>query len=174
MPNARRYESGMIKYYKKYTPQTKVRLSNGNEIQFSTVDGIIGYFATDSDYVQKEFERCMAENRYAISEISEREHVEDYRKKKAVSTTSRQLFGREELVGLKIKGHDPIQTLGADQVAKLADVSSVSAKPINMPVPSPAPVTVAEGAGTVTQQTFQPVTGKRKTRQNQTPTQASL
>lgn len=85
-----------IKYYKKLSPTTKVALSNGSSVQFTTLDSVLGYFATDVQYVQEEFEKAMREERYGITEISGEEFTRDYVDKKKSGVISRPLW-RDEL-----------------------------------------------------------------------------
>ena len=71
-----------LRFFKKFSPSTGVVLSNNTKVQFSTLDGVVGYFATDAAYVQDEFARLMSESRYDISEVDAAEFPRDYVEKK--------------------------------------------------------------------------------------------
>ena len=88
-----------IRFYKKRSPGTKVALSNGEGIPFTTLDNVIGYFATTAETVQQEFERFMVEGRYDITEIDPAEFTRDYvEKKKGGSDLKTALAGRANAV----------------------------------------------------------------------------
>ncbi len=65
-------------FFKKFTPETKVSLADRTQIQFTTLDGLIGYFATKSDDLANQFKGFIQQQRYGMSEISEEEFHRDY------------------------------------------------------------------------------------------------
>lgn len=112
-----------IRFFKKLSPETIVVLGNNATVKFTTLDMLQGYFATDNIYLQSEFERFMAENRYGITEIPAEEFTRDYIEKKNQGVNLRPV-SREQLgSGLRREGHSLVETLGEDRVAAAVGVN---------------------------------------------------
>src|ERR1035441_9571126 len=102
-----------VRYFRKLVPQTKVVLGNGSLVDFTTNDGLVGYFSTDNTYLQDEFCRFMREQRYGISEIPEAEFHVEYTQKKTQLTISAKPW-RDEMVGTSSRsGYNPVAALGS-------------------------------------------------------------
>lgn len=123
-----------IKFYKKRSPGTKVALSNGEGIAFTTLDNVIGYFATTAEPVQQEFERFMVEGRYDITEIDAAEFTRDYVEKKKAGQISRAPW-RDELTRSQVM--PSVSTL-KERLDEAQNVVAVAE-------PKPQPITVVEG-----------------------------
>lgn len=149
-----------IKYYKKLTPETKPVLSNNTRLDFTTLDGLVGYFATDQQYVQAEIERFMAEGRYAISEIEPAEFARDYiEQKKNPNLKPLKPVWREEIgAGSKAENRTLLHQVGAEKVA--AVVGLVAKPSEEKTIPTPKVETPKED--------FKPSVGQRKKRPEQT------
>ena len=128
-----------IKFYKKRSPGTKVALSNGEGIAFTTLDNVIGYFATTAETVQQEFERFMVEGRYDITEIDAAEFTRDYVEKKKAGQTSRAPW-RDELTRSQVM--PSVSTLKERLDEAQSVVAVVEEKP---PVAHSVPITAVEG-----------------------------
>lgn len=85
-----------LRYFKKFHPDTRVVLASNHALQFTTLDGLVGFFATDNPTIQQEFEQMMVEQRYGISEISPEEFTRDYLEPKKNGVTLRPVW-RDEL-----------------------------------------------------------------------------
>lgn len=112
-------------FFKKFSPENDVVMADQRtKIKFTTLDGLIGYFATDNEDVGAYLKRMITENRYGISEISEEEFHRDYVeiKKKGVVVPSKHLWQREALgSGGYERGINPAAILGGSVVqAKVA------------------------------------------------------
>lgn len=106
------------RYFKKLNPNVKVQISSGHLIEFSTVNHLVGYFGTDNEGLQKEFEKCMSSNRGGITEITEAEYMNDYVEAKKKSPILRPLSREEFGAGHKYEtGNNPLTTLGPVAVA---------------------------------------------------------
>lgn len=137
-----------IRFFKKASPDTAIVLSNNTTISFSTLDGLVGYFATDKDFVSGQFQQMIEEQRYGLSEISEQEFHQDYveLKKNGTQVKAKQFWQRESLgAGGYEKGTDPLSTLGAEKVrqrvAVVAAETAMESAPANAPV---APVAAVD------------------------------
>lgn len=109
----------MVKYYKKLTPRNPVIFQPGHiTIKFESFDGLIGYYATDSQMIQDYFLRMMREQRYGITEISAEEYQRDFLEKKTSLNPSSPSRWREEMSGSSVRptGYDPVSVLGAERV----------------------------------------------------------
>lgn len=140
-----------IRYFKKLIPQTRVVLSNNAALQFTSLDTVTGYFATDSQGVQQEFERFMREQRYGISEISAEEFKANYLEKKNLPQSQSNRNWREEW-GRGSQGSSPIVRLGTQAVAAAVGVkaSDVPGAPrVATTLETPAPAIVSPPAGPV-------------------------
>lgn len=155
-----------LRFYRKFSPSTKVALGNGTSVQFTTLDGVTGYFATDALYVQTEFERLMQESRYDISEVSAAEFTRDYIEKKKAGQTSRPLW-RDELT------RGQLMPSASTLKERLDGVASVVAVAKPSPPPAPVPITAAEVNRDIAKNLtpimttpaveFKPPVGKRRT-----------
>jgi hypothetical protein len=152
-----------VRFFKKLSPTTKVMLDNGSSVTFSTVDNLLGYFATDQEYPQQQFEKFMREQRYCISEISQEEFTRDYVEKKTPSGTTSPRW-REEMLGSsllpRIAG-EPVALLGGERVQ-----IAVGVKGTDVPRPRPIGTQLAEPAPGNAEPSkkidFKPTTGTRK------------
>lgn len=96
-----------VRYYKKLTPANRVQLTNGQWLQFDSLDTLTGYFATDSEYVQQQFAAFMQQQRYAISEIPFAEFEAEFIIKKK-NGSSRPLVPERESIGGSMAHRQPL------------------------------------------------------------------
>jgi len=155
----------MIKYFKKLVPNTPVRLKDGSSVKFSTLDTLVGYFATDNLMAQESFAESMARNRDAITEISETEFHEDYVKKKPNSKPLAPQW-REEIGAGAIRNTTLLAQLGREHIERVNraadEAPTVVNGSVNVPstaVEQPAPVPVKTNE-------YKPNVGKRKKKPN--------
>ena len=144
----------MIRYFKKLEPNTKVILANNVSIQFSTIDGLTGYFATQEEYVQTEFARFIREGRYGIVEISEKAHIEEYPKKKVTAPPLKPAYREEIGSGLRVIGSDILNRPGAAAAAV-----AVETQPKTPPLQGGAALAIP--IGTEKPAEFKPTVGRR-------------
>jgi hypothetical protein len=156
-----------IKYYKKLSPSNHPVLSSGVRVEFTTLDLITGYFATDSEVVQAEFARFNREQRYGIVEISAEEFASDYLEKKNHSPASRQLW-REEIGKNGLNRTSQLPATGRN-VAVEGGVTDIPAHLRQTATPSVAtlPDTATPGKTTEPPSEFKPTQGKRPPRKQQ-------
>lgn len=96
-----------IRFFRKLIPSNPVPTRFG-DIKFDTLDGHVGFFATDSDDIAQDFVAHMHAQRCGISEVSDVEFHRDYTEKKTNSTPSTESW-REEIVGGRLKlSKDPL------------------------------------------------------------------
>jgi hypothetical protein len=152
------------RFFKKFQPETAVVLTNGTSIKFTTLDDLIGWFATDSEYVQNEFELCMRQNRYAITEVAWPEFEEEYVKKKG-SMTSKP-WSREELSGTRRQVSNPVETLGGERVASVVGVKTAKEVPVTMADESTTPARTSPISTPSKPSDFAPSVGKRAKRKS--------
>lgn len=160
-----------IKYYKKFSPNTKVVITDAGQhfqIEFTTL-GLLGWYATDSEAVQKQLLEHMQMQRYGISEVSAEEFNTEYvEKKRTGQQMSSRPAWREELS--KSAGHtlDRAGQLGSAAVARAVAVNGRSDIPLSRREPQ---ITVADPAGAAPEavaesaqkkEEFKPNLGKRK------------
>jgi hypothetical protein len=159
-----------LRFYKKSSPKTHVVLDNRDRIEFKTLDQVWGYCGTDAAYVHEQFEKCMKEHRYGISEISAEEFTRDYLDKKKAGMQPRKLW-REEFGAGAVKAAVPgISPEGARSVAGAANLDVQKAQPGPKEIPStiataadaPKGPAVPAPAPTPGPVEFTPVVGKRK------------
>lgn len=153
----------MVRFFKKLQPQTNVVLGNGSTVKFTTLDHLLGWFATDNEYVQNELIRLMGENRYAISEVSQEEFDREYVQKKTTSGPLEPL-SREELSGSRRQVSNPVETLGTQAVRNAVAVNTEKPKvtvPITMVDASEATKATTPISTPTPANAFQPPTGKR-------------
>lgn len=158
-----------LRFFKKFSPSTGVVLSNNTKVQFSTLDGVVGYFATDAAYVQDEFARLMSESRYDISEVDAAEFTRDYVEKKKAGQQSRPLW-RDELTRGQLM---PSASTLKERLDKVASVVAVGKPEVSAPVS----ITVTEVNKDIVKNltpimktpaaVFKPNVGKRRTSPNQ-------
>lgn len=169
-----------MRYFKKLSPQTPVRLTTGALVQFTTLDHVLGYFATDQEAVASEFERCMREGRYDIHEITAEEFMRDYVDKKKAGKVLRAPW-RDELTPRMAM---PSESLLKERLAAVANAVAVVNPPPPPSVPSALPTqeqpVLQAGTPEATNKDiaarlspvmktlkseFKPVTGKRRQRE---------
>jgi hypothetical protein len=121
----------MIKFYKKLDPAVQPVMSNNQHLDFKTLDHLVGYFATDSQFVQDELALMMSQHRFGLTEITQEEFHADYVQKKTMSQPLKPLW-REEM-GKVLTGTTPLSQLGAEKVQAVvaAKGSDVPARPID-------------------------------------------
>jgi len=146
-----------IRYFKKFSPENNPVLANGSKVLFTSLDHLIGWLATDNEYVQGELERFMREQRYGLTEVSAQEFKDEYLEKKNQTPTNSRGNWREEW-GKTASALTPIQRLGVEKVAAVVGVENpAEAKPVQ-----PQPVTASEPAtGDKPKEEFKPTVGKR-------------
>jgi hypothetical protein len=127
-----------------------------------------GYYETDNEYIQAEFLKCMQEQRYGISEISEAEYKADYLEKKNQPEATQNASWREEWgKGRNLTSRStPVSRLGSDAVAAAVGIKGVTDVPRNlggtaMVDSQPTPASGIKESPTASRETFRPPTGKR-------------
>ncbi|HEU4343689.1 MAG TPA: hypothetical protein VFU31_19235 [Candidatus Binatia bacterium] len=147
------------KYYRKLSPDTKPVLANGATVTFKTVDSVVGYFATDNEYVQAEFVRFAGLQRYGISEITAEEFKNDFLAKKNSLVPSRQPW-REE-IGPGASALQQISEIKGSLASAAVAVSGTDVPRREVPIVAATPTReqVQSAPGVV--QEFKPVTKKR-------------
>ena len=146
------------KYYRKLSPDTKPILGNGASVQFKTTDSVVGYFATDNEYIQGEFLRFASLQQYGITEITVEEFQSDYLAKKNYSGQLNQPW-REEMGS----GQSALRQISQFK-EKLSAAVAVSGSDVpKQPVPIVAATPTKEQIQTapVKIEEFKPVTQKR-------------
>lgn len=119
------------RFFKKFGDNFKFVFSDQrNCVIFTTLDGLVGYFATNSVQVQAELDQAIKDQRSAIEEIKAEEFHRDYVQKK---TETPPLNGRrsnqswrEEMAGTSRLARGPLERLGADGVAAVVGVNGKS------------------------------------------------
>lgn len=151
-----------IKFYRKQPAPGSVTLANGQSIPFTTLDHRTGYFATDSQYVQTEFERLMKENRGGITEVSAEDFTREYIEKKSQSPLIRSPW-REEIGAGAVRGSTLIGQLAATAAGN-AVVAAANGEPAAVTAPTPAPAETAVNPPVPAPKAddFKPTVGKRK------------
>jgi hypothetical protein len=159
-----------MRFFKKLVPQTEVTCANGSRVRFETNDGLTGYFQTDNPYLHSEFEKCMTEQRYGISEINEEEYKVEYLEKKTPPEAHKGSWREEMSLGARktLSSSTPVSRLGSDAVAAAVAVNGVSDVPKSLggaTMTTPAPAKPGSKPDPTQSRTnFQPPTGKRKPR----------
>lgn len=88
----------VFRYFRKFNPKTVIYLNNGSHVQFDTLDNLMGYYATQNEYIQQQFDECVRGQRGGIIEITAEEFERDYAQKKRNSPDFRPPpLKREEL-----------------------------------------------------------------------------
>lgn len=149
-----------IKFYKKFSPNVSLLVDGIGKIEFTTLDTVIGYYATDSEHVQEAFARMMREQRGGISEISPKEFSDDYAEKKKELQTS-PLRWREEMSGSSVRpqGFNPVERPGGERVVAALGVAKNDAAKKG-PFVMETPAEMAKPAQTEKPK-FSPPSGKR-------------
>jgi hypothetical protein len=82
----------MTRFFKKVSPQVRLQLSNGHNLQFDNCDGTWGILKVSNEGILSELATCIRLETGGVSEITEAEYDELMQKK----TTSKPLW-RDEL-----------------------------------------------------------------------------
>jgi hypothetical protein len=145
-----------VRYYKKTTPETQPTLSNGSKTDFKTLDGLIGWYAIDSEFVQNELEGHMRAGRYNISEVSAEEFVREYvEKKRAPDYRPLKPQWREEIgAGNKPDNRSLIGQVGSEKVVAAVGLAN-DKPPADTKMEAPAVVPAKEVP-------FKPHVGQKK------------
>lgn len=152
-----------VRYFKKLSPDTRVSVADGVSLQFKTLDSVVGFFATDSDYIAKEFERAMTEGRYGLSEIDWNEYNTSYLVKKNSGQTSNPLWREELARGKLIPSSSTLSARLSEVQVAVAVVSPPPASATFVPAAINQPVINKEIAQALpTVEDYKPVVGKRK------------
>lgn len=151
-----------MKFYKKMQPTTDVVLANNTGVKFTTLDHLLGWFATDSEYVQNEFARLMAENRYGMSEVTWEEFEREYVKKKKSGTLRPP--SREEFSGMRRQGSNLVETLGVAAVERAVAVNTTKEAPVTMADASPPTGPLQPLSAATPEGAFKPPVGRRNRR----------
>lgn len=154
-----------VRFFKKLSPGTRVAISQGPQIEFKTLDGIVGYFSTDSDYVASEFEKAMRENRYGITEITWAEYESNYLVKKNSGAASRPVW-REEITRGRVMPSVSDLTQRLNEAQAVVGVVNPPPRP-SMTISAPAAINqpiinteIAKALPTV--EDYKPEVGKRR------------
>jgi hypothetical protein len=153
------------KFYRKFSPQTAVVLSDGRKIQFSTLDNARGYFSTADEGVQSELLVFMQQSRYGLSEISYAEYDAEFLQKKRAGM-QRPAQSREELSPSTLRQvfRDAGDSSGA------AGLAVAEAPKVPVPAATVAEPTTPVAAQAPTNPEFKPPVGKRVKRTATIPT----
>lgn len=142
------------RFFKKQSPATAVVVPGGAKVQFKSLNGVTGYYATNEPGLPAAFEQFMREGRYAITEISFQEFAADYLVKKNSGTPPARPW-REEVSPSTFR-----QAIQPAAVPSAAPVVAVAANP-----PPPVGMAVADlpppPATSPTPPDFRPPTGRR-------------
>lgn len=146
----------MVRYFKKFDPTIQPVLSNNTKLAFTTLNGLVGYFATDSEWVQNELVRLINEQRFGVTEISAAEFTADYVEKKSSAEPLKAPW-REEVSGRRLTASGPIHQLGAEAVAAVVggesgrrgDDSAGSGVAVTENPRKPVPVAVDDAANAI-------------------------
>lgn len=104
------------KAYRKLVPQNAVRLPGGRSLKFDTVDGTLGFYATQDPNLQRELEQLIRQQQFGLSEIPEADfHAFLEKKNQGVKPLGREEFSPTSLSKL------------IQQSAQLATDSAVAA-----------------------------------------------
>lgn len=153
-----------MRYFKKHmgrhADKEDVRLPNGSVCNFTSVDGLTGWFAINNPSVEGGLVQMINEQRGGISEVTAEEFTAGYIEKKKNGQTLRP-FWREEL-GKHVTGNTPLNQLGVEAVQAVAAMGDK---------PAPMPVIAAEVQPTVpgqakSQTPYVPRTGRQGKRKN--------
>ena len=120
-----------LKFYKKFSPKTDVILDNGTRIQFSTLDGVLGYFATDSELVQQQFDLFQKQQRYGITEIANEEFQTEYLEKKNHLGQSNHVWREEWGRGSSRSGRPVTAILSEQELERAVAVKTPNDAAIN-------------------------------------------
>lgn len=146
-----------MRYYKRpFVNTNQPRLDNGTQLDFKSVDGVNGWFATDAEEIQAEFARWAREKRGGVVEVSAEEFSVEYVQKKTQGVVALPKPWREQIgSGLRIEGHRLAPAVQPD-----ASVAAAAESPATViPIPTVPGVTI-EGA----KAQFNPPVGKRRTK----------
>lgn len=106
-----------IAYFKKFSPTTPVILPGNVRVDFTSLNSVIGYYATDQEDAIAFLKRCIEEQRYGLSEISETEFFTDYVEKKKQGAKPLVALKREQIGG---NGYEPGNNPVSDESVRLA------------------------------------------------------
>ena len=121
------------KFYRKPSPVDPVILSNGSRVLLKSADYQTGYLATDNDFIQKEFDALISQQRFGLSEISYDEYNESYLKKKTGQPLKKPC--REEITSSGIRANPLTQALAAGKPAAAEDKNAVVLKDCRTTIP---------------------------------------
>lgn len=161
-----------IRYYRKFSPKVPIAVALGGQtirIDFDTVDGVLGWYATENEGVQAEFSRMMREQRGGITEVSAEEFTSGYVEKKNQPSPQPSNWREELSRSQSRQGQDPVGRLGSASLAAALRVNgSADVRHNNkaglLPEPS-APTSMGSSTQVPEEQpkeTFIPAVGKRK------------
>lgn len=139
----------VFRYFRKFHPKTVIYLDNGSHVQFDTLDNLMGYYATQNEYIQKQFDECIRGQRGGIIEITAEEFESEYAQKKRNSPDFRPPpLKREELAAPSLSpdtisttpNRGAVQPAPAPSRSPYAMEGSDIRRPTNIaPVPPPPP-----------------------------------
>lgn len=149
------------KHMSRHAASDKVQTPNGHTVEFSSIDGLVGYWGGPYEPIHAGLVQMINEQRGGVSEIPEKEYMEEYAEKKKAGVRLRP-FWREELAK-HVTGNTPLQQLGVEHV------QAVVAMGADNPAPAACQVTVSEPPPSSSPQAragqppapFVPRTGKR-------------
>lgn len=108
------------KFYKKFSPDLGVNIGGTQVVKFPTLDGIIGYYATQDANLQNAFAAQINAGKFGLSEITWAEYEANWVKKKAMASPLKRPW-RDELSN---QGSRIASTINPDQKDAVAVVSS--------------------------------------------------
>jgi hypothetical protein len=134
--------ASMVKFYSKLTPKTALYVFDGRmSVKFDTIDGLIGFFATDDEKLQAEFALAMRQNRGGVSEIDEATFHAQFVEPKKNGLTAVEPW-REELSKSSATGaRDPLSVFKSSYAQAVVGVKSAKETPLR-PIGPPKPVAV--------------------------------
>jgi hypothetical protein len=145
------------KFFKKFEPKLGVSTGGRSVILFPTLDGIIGYFATEDANEQGILQGFISAQRYGMSEITWTEFNESYVKKKPTAPPLRKPW-REEMGGPRLLSGNPVPSVNAAAADKIAPGAVMADD-----APSEYAVKAVEAVAAALKVPFQPPMGKRPT-----------
>ena len=147
-----------MRYFKKLQPHTKVVINSRIHVQFTTLDGLVGYYGTNSQEIIDAFGLFKQQERYGIEEIEAEEFFRDYvevKKNNPQGLASAKPW-REEFGVQAVRARSPLETLGPEKVAAAVGVTNHKDLPA-----SPVVTTVAESLAVAPKPEYKPVVGTR-------------
>lgn len=144
-----------LRYYKRITQNSpNVTLGNRSVVGFTSLNGVVGYFATDNEYIHQQFEEMTRDKRGGITEIGAEEFVRDYVEKKTPENSNHSSKPwREEIANGQIR-NSVMSRIGQEDVQNAVALG-------RQPVPD-ATIADAPPGTPAPKKDFTPPVGRRK------------